>query len=118
MALVFYSWVTIVITLWRKQFRKNQNKGDNKYHDVSTDSLINFETVKTFTSELYEVKRFTDAVAIFQKFNVMVQASLSLLNCTQQVILQGTMAISLVISAHSIVYCSATRCTSCSSSPR
>lgn len=25
-ALVFYSWVTIVITLWRKQFRKNQNK--------------------------------------------------------------------------------------------
>jgi ATP-binding cassette subfamily B protein len=25
-ALTLYSWVTVKITLWRKQFRKNQNK--------------------------------------------------------------------------------------------
>jgi ABC-type transport system involved in Fe-S cluster assembly fused permease/ATPase subunit len=92
----------VKITLWRKQFRKNQNKGDNKYHDVATDSLINFETVKAFTNEEHEVGRYVDAVSMYQKFNVMVQASLSMLNCTQQVILQSTMCASLVLASHAI----------------
>ena len=38
--------MTIKLTLWRKQFRADMNKQDNKWHDRITDSLVNFETVK------------------------------------------------------------------------
>ena len=52
-----YIVLTIVITLWRKKFRKEVAKSDNDWHDKCTDSLVNFETVKYFTAENYEMKR-------------------------------------------------------------
>ncbi len=52
-----YIFGTILITLWRKKFRKQVAKSDNDWHDRCTDSLINFETVKYFTAEEYEKKR-------------------------------------------------------------
>jgi len=54
----FYIVMTIIITLWRKKFRTQVAKSDNDWHDKCTDSLINFETVKCFTGETYEMKRF------------------------------------------------------------
>ena len=48
---------TILVTLWRKKFRKQVAKSDNDWHDKCTDSLINFETVKYFTAEEFEKKR-------------------------------------------------------------
>ena len=50
----FYIVWTILVTLWRKKFRKAVVKSDNEWHDRCTDSLINFETVKYFTAEEYE----------------------------------------------------------------
>ena len=50
----FYIVWTILVTLWRKKFRKAVVKHDNEWHDRCTDSLINFETVKYFTAEEYE----------------------------------------------------------------
>lgn len=38
-----YMVLTIVITLWRKKFRKQVAKSDNDWHDRATDSLVNFE---------------------------------------------------------------------------
>jgi ABC-type transport system involved in Fe-S cluster assembly fused permease/ATPase subunit len=46
----YFVWIyivwTILVTLWRKKFRKAVVKSDNEWHDRATDSLINFETVK------------------------------------------------------------------------
>jgi ABC-type multidrug transport system fused ATPase/permease subunit len=57
-----YVWIyilwTILVTVWRKKFRKAVVKSDNEWHDRCTDSLINFETVKYFTAETYEMKRY------------------------------------------------------------
>jgi len=94
-----YSFVTVYLTLWRKKFRSAMNKQDNKWHDRITDSLTNFETVKYFTNESYEKVRFQEAVSGYQKYSVDVQASLSLLNIVQQVIMNGCLAVSLVLSA-------------------
>ena len=94
-----YSFLTIYLTNWRKQFRKDMNKKDNEWHDRITDSLVNFETVKYFTNEEYEKERFNQAVKGYQKFSVSVQASLSVLNISQQVIVNGCLAGSLVLSA-------------------
>jgi len=90
-----YVVVTIVVTLWRKKFRKSVAKSDNDWHDKCTDSLVNFETVKYFTAEEYEMKRFGTAVEKYQRGSVNVQASLSFLNISQQVLMQICIAISL-----------------------
>lgn len=42
-------------------------------------------SVKCFTNEDYELKRFTDGIKQYQKYSVNVQKSLSLLNVIQQV---------------------------------
>lgn len=48
-------------------------------------SLINYETVKCFSNEPYELGRFNEAVRAYQHYSITVQASLSLLNVIQQV---------------------------------
>ena len=90
------------MTLWRKKFRKQVAKSDNDWHDKCTDSLINFETVKYFTAEEYEKKRFGDSVSKYQSGNVNVQGSLSFLNISQQMLLQGCLATSLSLAVISI----------------
>ena len=98
---VYVVW-TILITLWRKKFRKAVVKSDNEWHDRCTDSLINFETVKFFTAEDYEMRRFGDAVRAYQQGSVNVQASLSFLNISQRAIMQACLATSLSLSAYGI----------------
>ncbi|KAL7469682.1 hypothetical protein ACHAXS_009936 [Conticribra weissflogii] len=97
----YITW-TILVTLWRKKFRKQVAKSDNDWHDKCTDSLVNFETVKYFTAEEYEKKRFGASVEKYQSGSVNVQASLSFLNISQQMMLQGCLATSLSLAVISI----------------
>jgi ABC-type transport system involved in Fe-S cluster assembly fused permease/ATPase subunit len=93
---------TILVTLWRKKFRKAVVQSDNEWHDRCTDSLINFETVKYFTAEDYERYRFGTSVQKYQAGSVQVQASLSFLNISQKFILQICLAAALSLSAMGI----------------
>jgi len=97
-----YMFWTIMLTLWRKKFRKKVAKSDNDWHDKCTDSLVNFETVKYFTAEQYEKERFAKSVETFQKGSVNVQASLAFLNISQQVLLQMCLATNLSLAIISI----------------
>ncbi|KAL7522903.1 hypothetical protein ACHAWX_007646 [Stephanocyclus meneghinianus] len=99
--LTYIVW-TILVTLWRKKFRKQVAKSDNDWHDKCTDSLVNFETVKYFTAEEYEKIRFAKSVETFQMGSVNVQGSLSFLNISQQVLLQSCLATSLSLAVMSI----------------
>ena len=94
-----YACLTIKMTLWRKRFRQAMNKSDNAWHDRLTDSLTNFETVKYFTAEKYENQQFLREIACYQKSSVSVQASLSILNISQQVILCGCLGGAMALSA-------------------
>ena len=98
---VYMTW-TVVVTLWRKKFRKDVAKSDNDWHDKCTDSLINFETVKYFTAEKYEIERFSDSIKEFQSSTVNVQASLSFLNISQMLLMQTCLATALVLSTYGI----------------
>jgi len=98
--LFLYAYLTIKLTLWRKKFREFTNKHDNEFHDRATDSLINYETVKYFNAEKYEVERYSSAVGSYQKYSTSTQLSLSLLNISQQFLQQGTMCAALVIMIH------------------
>jgi len=97
-----YALLTILLTLWRKKFRNRVVKSDNDWHDICTDSLINFETVKYFTGEDYEIKRFVKSIERYQSGSVNVKASLSTLNISQQVLVQACLAICLSLAIVSI----------------
>jgi len=99
----YFVWMyivwTILVTLWRKKFRKAVVQSDNEWHDRCTDSLLNFETVKYFTAEDYELRRFGESVRRYQAGSVQVQASLSFLNISQRLVLQICLAVALCLSA-------------------
>ena len=102
----YFIWVyvvwTILLTLWRKKFRKNVVKSDNDWHDKVTDSFLNFETVKYFTAETFEQQKFSESIQNYQQGSVVVQASLSLLNQSQKLILQICLATTLSLSVRGI----------------
>jgi ABC-type transport system involved in Fe-S cluster assembly fused permease/ATPase subunit len=100
---LFYSIATIAITQWRKKFREATNKHDNDFHDKATDSIINFETVKYFTAEDFEVNRFKESVAKFQVFSSSTTVSLSVLNMTQQLILNASMLGAMIVSGQAVI---------------
>jgi ABC-type transport system involved in Fe-S cluster assembly fused permease/ATPase subunit len=97
----YVTW-TVLVTLWRRKFRKKVAKFDNNWHDICTDSLINFETVKYFTNEEYEMKRFGSSVEKYQSQDVNVKASMGFLNVTQQLMLQACLATCLSLAIVSI----------------
>ena len=73
------------------------NRHDNAYHDKATDSLVNYETVKYFANEDWERKRYVKSISDYQKFTVATQASLSLLNLSQQVPVEGVCCLFMVV---------------------
>lgn len=65
--MVSYLVFTIVVTEWRTKYRKAMNTKDNKARAISVDSLLNFETVKYFGAEEYEVKRLEESIEDYQE---------------------------------------------------
>jgi len=98
-----YTAVTIVITEWRKKYREATNKHDNDYHDTATDSVINYETVKYFTGEAFEIARFKKSVIAFQQFSSSTAFSLNVLNISQQLILNITMLCAMLVAGRAVV---------------
>ncbi|XP_040888655.1 ATP-binding cassette, sub-family B (MDR/TAP), member 6a [Toxotes jaculatrix] len=92
-----YLTLTIIITEWRTKFRRDMNQQDNNAKSKAVDSLLNFETVKYYNAENYEVGRFEDTILKYQSSEWKTQASLALLNQTQNFIIgSGLLAGSLL----------------------
>jgi ATP-binding cassette subfamily B (MDR/TAP) protein 6 len=62
-----YIPLTIAVTEWRGAFRQRMNTTDNVKSARATDALLNYETVKLFTNEGYELKQFGDAIDDYQR---------------------------------------------------
>uniref|UniRef100_A0A8B9DJ61 ATP-binding cassette sub-family B member 6 n=1 Tax=Anser cygnoides TaxID=8845 RepID=A0A8B9DJ61_ANSCY len=82
-----YLTLTIFITEWRTKYRRDMNTRDNEAKSRAVDSLLNFETVKYYNAESYEVNRFNDAIVKYQLSEWKVSASLGLLNQTQNLVI-------------------------------
>nr|XP_048724653.1 ATP-binding cassette sub-family B member 6 isoform X2 [Caretta caretta] len=92
-----YLTLTIIITEWRTKYRRDMNTRDNEAKARAVDSLLNFETVKYYNAESYEVNRFNDAILKYQVSEWKVNASLGLLNQTQNLTISlGLLAGSLL----------------------
>uniref|UniRef100_A0A8C5CLD6 ATP-binding cassette sub-family B member 6 n=1 Tax=Gadus morhua TaxID=8049 RepID=A0A8C5CLD6_GADMO len=85
--MTLYLTLTIIITEWRTKYRRDMNLQDNAAKTKAVDSLLNFETVKYYNAESYEVNRFEEAILRYQGSEWDSQASLALLNQTQNLII-------------------------------
>ncbi|KAI0244399.1 ATP-binding cassette-type vacuolar membrane transporter Hmt1 [Massospora cicadina] len=86
-AMGLYLWATISITEWRTQFRREMNEYSNKVNGIAVDSLLNFETVKYFGAESFEVARYDNAMREYLRADLKNSASLPILNLVQNFIL-------------------------------
>ncbi|TTE66790.1 ATP-binding cassette sub-family B member 6, mitochondrial [Bagarius yarrelli] len=82
-----YLTLTVIITEWRTKYRRDMNTQDNNAKAKAVDSLLNFETVKYYNAEDYEVGRFEEAILKYQSLEWLTGASLALLNQTQNLII-------------------------------
>ncbi|MDR2401724.1 MAG: ABC transporter ATP-binding protein/permease [Deferribacteraceae bacterium] len=85
LALACYVVFTMYITEWRTKQRKLMNEYESRASAAATDSLLNFETVKYFGNEEWEVKRYDDKLGIWGKVAVRNEQSISVLNFGQQI---------------------------------
>lgn len=81
-----YSIFTIKTTAWRTKFRRQANNADNQAASVALDSLINYESVKIFNNEAFQLKKYNNALTKYQNALVKVATSLAYLNAGQNFI--------------------------------
>jgi ATP-binding cassette subfamily B protein len=82
-----YIVVTFKITDWRLSHRRELNETDNRVAGLSSDALINYETLKTFGAEDRVVATYETAMADYVDASARANSSLNLLNGSQSVIL-------------------------------
>jgi len=73
------------------------NKAENEAGNKAIDSLINYETVKYFNNDDYEVKRYQESLKKYEIASIKTSTSLALLNFGQNAIFSvGLTAIMLL----------------------
>jgi ATP-binding cassette subfamily B protein len=87
-----YIFFTRLVTDWRSQLRRELNDIDNKAIARAVDSLLNYETVKYFTAEEREARRYGKAMRAYQESAIRNETSLAWLNIGQSLITNVMMA--------------------------
>jgi ATP-binding cassette subfamily B (MDR/TAP) protein 7 len=100
--MVGYTAFTVITTSWRTKFRKQANAADNAGATVAVDSLINFEAVKYFNNEKYEVGRYDTALSNYEKASIKVTTSLAFLNAGQNLIFTSALSGMMYLAADGI----------------
>lgn len=101
--MVTYSAFTIMTTSWRTKFRKQANAADNKGATVAVDSLINYEAVKYFNNEKFEVMRYDNALKGYEDASIKVATSLAFLNSGQNVIFSSALTAMMWLACDGVV---------------
>jgi len=102
-AIIFYIILTSYITEWRVKLRHRMNEKDKDANQKAIDALLNFETVKYFSAEGIEAKRYDESMAEFEKASIMTLKSLSLLNILQSLTINLALTIVMIMVACQIM---------------
>ncbi|KAE9390492.1 P-loop containing nucleoside triphosphate hydrolase protein [Gymnopus androsaceus JB14] len=101
--LAAYAWFTIRTTSWRTKFRRDANKADNLAASTSVDSLINFEAVKHFNNEKFEVSQYDKQLRDYERSSVKITTSLAFLNSGQNVIFSSALTMTMIMAAQGVL---------------
>ena len=92
-----YTGHTVLVTRLRTQQRRAQNAAAKASTDVVVDSLLNFETVKVCASEAAETARLDGIAGELARLQIILQDSLSCMNCGQTAAMQLGMLCGLLV---------------------
>lgn len=100
--IVSYLIVTIVVTEWRTQFRRAMISFDNEARAKAVDSLLNFETVKYYSAEEFEVSRYRYAIYKYMIADYKSQLTYQMLNLLQSFVITMGMLAGCLLCAYEI----------------
>jgi ATP-binding cassette, subfamily B, heavy metal transporter len=92
---VIYIATTAWITEWRGKLRKQMVEQDTATKSRAIDSLLNFETVKYFNNESYEVSLYRKALKRYENAYVRSENSIAFLNITQSFITNALLILAM-----------------------
>jgi len=98
-----YVAFTMLVTEWRMKYRVTMNAFDSRANSEAVDSLLNYETVKYFGNEDYELRRYDNSLRQWETAAVQSQTSLSVLNTGQAAIIALGVTSIMVLAAQGVV---------------
>lgn len=101
-AVVLYAVFSIVITEWRNRFIREANEQDNRSNTRAMDSLLNYETVKYFNAEAFELAEYDKQLADWETSRLKNRLSLFVLNSGQAFIIAATVCLLMVLAAYEV----------------
>jgi ATP-binding cassette subfamily B protein len=97
--IALYVAFTFKVTEWRVKIRREMNQQDTDANQKAIDSLLNFETVKYFSAEDREARRYDSAMAQYESAALKTAYSLSLLNFGQAALITTGLVVVMVLAA-------------------
>jgi ATP-binding cassette, subfamily B, heavy metal transporter len=97
-----YIGFTFYATEWRIGIRRKMNESDTDANAKAIDSLLNYETVKYFSAEQREAKRYDRSMARYEDASIKAYTSLALMNAGQAVVFTVGLAAAMVLCAYGI----------------
>ncbi len=99
LTVALYVGFTFYATEWRIGIRRKMNESDTDANVKAIDSLLNYETVKYFSAEEREAKRYDRSMARYEDASVKAYTSLAILNAGQAIVFTIGLAAAMVLCA-------------------
>ncbi|VAW62838.1 Efflux ABC transporter, permease/ATP-binding protein mlr7818 [hydrothermal vent metagenome] len=100
---IIYLAYTMALTEWRMHFRHEMNAYDSEANSRAVDGLINYETVKYFNNESYELDRYNETLEKWEDSAVKSNSSMALLNFGQGSIIAIGVTLIMIFAAQGVV---------------
>src|SRR5438128_961195 len=95
--IALYIWFTYEATEWRIGIRRKMNDSDTDANTKAIDSLLNYETVKYFSAEEREARRYDRSMERYEGASVKAYTSLAVLNAGQAAIFTAGLSAAMVL---------------------
>src|SRR5580698_970936 len=102
LTVVLFMWFTYIATEWRIGIRRKMNESDSDANAKAIDSLLNYETVKYFSAEEREAKRYDRSMARYEEASVKAYTSLTVMNAGQAVIFTIGLSAAMMLCAYGV----------------
>ncbi len=97
--IVLYIVFTLSVTNWRMKYRHEMNRLDSQANSIAVDSLLNYETVKYFNNERYELERYGNTLSQWENAAVKSITTMSMLNFGQALIIAVGVTLIMIFAA-------------------